>query len=131
MRSYVVRAAVALATVGTLSTVLDAAQPSNARAFQKCQAAAKTTLIHVGASWCATCRRQQPIIDQIERELPDSSFTTWTWTRRRTSLSALVSAIRPRWSSLEVRRKSLARSETLALPAFVPWSQWVCDHGRA
>ncbi len=71
MRSYPVRAAFALAIVYALPTVVVAAQPFNARAFQKSQAAVRTTLIHVGAAWCAACRKQQPIIEQIEQELPD------------------------------------------------------------
>jgi thiol-disulfide isomerase/thioredoxin len=48
-----------------------AAQPFDANAFQKTQAAGKTTLIHVSASWCATCKRQKPIIRQIEQEHPE------------------------------------------------------------
>ena len=69
MRSYFVRIAFALAIV--FPSLSGAAQPFDANAFQKAQAAGKTMLIHVGASWCATCRKQQPIIHQIERELPE------------------------------------------------------------
>jgi thioredoxin len=69
MRSNLVRAAIALAIM--FPSVAGAAQPFDAKAFQRMQAAGKTTLIHVGASWCATCRRQQPIIHQIEQEVPE------------------------------------------------------------
>lgn len=69
MRSNLVRAAIALAIM--FPSVAGAAQSFDAKAFQGMRAAGKTTLIHVGASWCATCRRQQPIIHQIEQEVPE------------------------------------------------------------
>lgn len=69
MRSYFVRGAVALALM--LPSLANAAQPFDANAFQNTQAAGKTTLIHVGAFWCATCKRQKPIIRQIEQALPE------------------------------------------------------------
>lgn len=71
MKTCFVGAAIVLAIIVALPTSAGASQPFDARAFQKAQAAGKTTLIHVGAPWCGTCRRQQPIIHQIEQELPN------------------------------------------------------------
>lgn len=47
------------------------AQPFEVKAFEKAQKAGKTTLVHVGASWCSVCEKQKPIIQQIEKELPE------------------------------------------------------------
>jgi thioredoxin 1 len=47
-----------------------ARQPYNAKAFEQAQAASKTVLIHVHASWCPVCRRQEPILGQLEKEKP-------------------------------------------------------------
>ena len=67
MRSCLVRGAPALAIM--FPSVAGAAQPFDAKSFQEAQAAGKTTLIHVAVSWCVTCQRQKPIIQQIERRL--------------------------------------------------------------
>ena len=48
-----------------------AGQPFDAKAFQSAQAAEKAILVDVTASWCPICRRQRPIVEQIEKEKPD------------------------------------------------------------
>jgi thioredoxin-like negative regulator of GroEL len=47
-----------------------AGQPYNAAAFEKAQAAGKTILVDVFASWCPVCRKQQPTIQSLESEKP-------------------------------------------------------------
>lgn len=75
MRSLVTKglAAVLLGLSILLSAALtaQAAQPFSANAFAEAQAAGKTILIDVWASWCPTCRRQGPILESVERERPD------------------------------------------------------------
>ena len=48
-----------------------AAQPFDGKSFHQAQAAGKTILIDVTASWCPTCRHQRPIVEQIEKEKPN------------------------------------------------------------
>jgi len=48
-----------------------AGQPFDTKAFQSAQAAEKAILVDVSASWCPTCRKQRPIVEQIEKEKPD------------------------------------------------------------
>jgi thioredoxin 1 len=48
-----------------------ASQPFDAKAFQDAQAAGRSILIDVSASWCPICRKQRPIIQQIQRERPN------------------------------------------------------------
>lgn len=71
MKSVFAAAIVAFACFGAISSAASAAQPFNAKAFHEAQASGKTTLIHVGASWCSMCQRQKPIIRQIEKEIPE------------------------------------------------------------
>ncbi len=71
MKSMFAAAIVAFSCLVAISSATRAAQPFDARAFQKAQTAGKTTLIHVGTAWCVICRKQKPIIDQIENEIPD------------------------------------------------------------
>lgn len=71
MKSSLATMIVALAYLFAVMPPASAAQPFDARPFQQAQAAGKTTLIHVGASWCSTCKRQKPIIRQIEQEIPE------------------------------------------------------------
>ena len=71
MKSSLATVIVALAYLFAVLLPASAAQPFYARAFQQAQAAGKTTFIHVGASWCSTCKRQKPLLQQPEQELPD------------------------------------------------------------
>jgi thiol-disulfide isomerase/thioredoxin len=47
-----------------------ARQPYDAAGFQKAQAAGKTILVDVYASWCPVCRKQQPTIQSLEKARP-------------------------------------------------------------
>jgi thiol-disulfide isomerase/thioredoxin len=47
-----------------------ARQPFDAKAFEQAQAAGKTILIDVYASWCPVCKKQQPTIARLEKEKP-------------------------------------------------------------
>lgn len=47
-----------------------AGQPFDGKAFQQAQAAGKTILVDVTASWCPTCQKQRPIVQEIEKEKP-------------------------------------------------------------
>jgi len=47
-----------------------ARQPFDAKAFEHAQAAGKTVLIDVYASWCPVCKKQQPTIARLEKEKP-------------------------------------------------------------
>ena len=53
------------------SVVGHAAQPFDDQSFKQAQAAGKTILVDVPAFWCPTCRRQRPIVEQIEKETPN------------------------------------------------------------
>jgi thioredoxin 1 len=53
------------------SPVARAGQPFDIQAFQSAQAAGKAILVVVTASWCPTCKKQRPIVQQIEKEKPD------------------------------------------------------------
>jgi thiol-disulfide isomerase/thioredoxin len=50
---------------------VQAAQSFNAKTFQQAQAAGKTILVDVYASWCPVCRKQQPIIQSISQQRPN------------------------------------------------------------
>jgi thiol-disulfide isomerase/thioredoxin len=64
---------IVLAAVALLAFSLAgrAAQPFDGPSFQKAQAAGRTILVDVTASWCPTCRQQRPIVEQIEKEQPN------------------------------------------------------------
>ena len=47
-----------------------AREPFDAKAFEQAQAAGKTVLIDVYASWCPVCKKQQPTIARLEKEKP-------------------------------------------------------------
>jgi thiol-disulfide isomerase/thioredoxin len=47
-----------------------ARQPFDAKAFEQAQAAGKTILIDVYASWCPVCKKQQPTVARLEKEKP-------------------------------------------------------------
>ena len=53
------------------SVVSHAAESFDDQSFKQAQAAGKTILVDVTASWCPTCRQQRPILEQIEKEKPD------------------------------------------------------------
>lgn len=47
-----------------------AAQPYSAKAFQDAQAAGKSILVDVYATWCPVCKAQRPIVQGIEKSNP-------------------------------------------------------------
>jgi thiol-disulfide isomerase/thioredoxin len=63
---------VAAATLVLLLLPLGAVarEPFDAKAFEQAQAAGKTVLIDVYASWCPVCKKQQPTVARIEKEKP-------------------------------------------------------------
>src|SRR5262249_51969458 len=63
--------ALAAAVLLAFSVVGHAAQPFDDQSFKRAQAAGKTILVVVPASWWPTCRQQRPIIEQIEKEKPN------------------------------------------------------------
>jgi thioredoxin len=58
--------ALAAAVLLALSVVGHAGQSFDDQSFEQAQAAGKTILVDVTASWCPTCRQQRPIVEQIE-----------------------------------------------------------------
>ena len=70
MLQLLLRAVLGLAVVLAFVFSARAAQPFDAKAFQAAQAARKTILIGVSASWCSTCKRQRPILQNAEKERP-------------------------------------------------------------
>jgi thioredoxin 1 len=62
---------VAAAMLLAFSVVGHAVQPFDDQSFKQAQAAGKTILVDVTASWCPTCRQQRPIVEQIEKEKPN------------------------------------------------------------
>jgi len=67
LAGFVLAAAAMLAFL----VAVQAAQPFDVQSFERAQAADKTILVDVTASWCPTCRQQRPIVEQIERENPN------------------------------------------------------------
>src|SRR6266446_4911971 len=63
--------ALVAAALFAFSVVGHAAQPFDDQSFKQAQAAGKTILVDVTASWCPTCRQQRPIVEQIEKEKPN------------------------------------------------------------
>lgn len=53
------------------SVVSHAAESFDDQSFEQAQAAGKTILVDITASWCPTCRQQRPIVEQIEKEKPN------------------------------------------------------------
>jgi len=47
-----------------------AGQPYDPKAFAEAQAAGKSILVDVHASWCPTCKQQKPIIESLEKAHP-------------------------------------------------------------
>jgi thiol-disulfide isomerase/thioredoxin len=71
MRTFVLRSLVGLIALIALPFGAQAAQSFNAKTFQQAQAAGKTILVDVYASWCPVCRKQQPIIQSISQRRPN------------------------------------------------------------
>jgi thiol-disulfide isomerase/thioredoxin len=65
------RKALLIAAIVAIPSLASAGQPFDAKAFQASQAAGKSILVDVSASWCPTCRQQRPIVEEIEKEHPD------------------------------------------------------------
>jgi thioredoxin 1 len=63
--------ALAVAALLIFSVLGHAAEPFDDQSFKQAQAAGKTILVDVAASWCPTCRRQCPIVEQIEKVKPN------------------------------------------------------------
>ncbi len=64
------RNAILIAAVVAMPSLVWAAEPYDAKAFQAAQAAGKSILIDVTAPWCPTCKQQKPIVQEIEKEHP-------------------------------------------------------------
>lgn len=64
------RAALLIAGMCMLPALAWAGQPFDAKAFQASQAAGKSILVEVTAPWCPTCKRQRPIVEQIQKDRP-------------------------------------------------------------
>jgi thiol-disulfide isomerase/thioredoxin len=71
MRTIMLRALMGLIALVALPLGVQAAQSFNAKTFQQAQAAGKTILVDVYASWCPVCRKQQPIIQSISQQRPN------------------------------------------------------------
>jgi thioredoxin 1 len=71
MPSKLDKALLVTAALLAWSPVAWAGQPFDAQAFQSAQAAEKPILVDVTAPWCPTCKKQRPIVEQIEKEKPD------------------------------------------------------------
>lgn len=66
-----IRAAVLAASLlASLPNLAQAAQPFDVQAFQDAQAAGRTIVVDVSATWCPTCKAQKPIVQAIERANP-------------------------------------------------------------
>jgi len=63
--------ALAVAALLVFSVLSHAAESFDDQSFKQAQAAGKTILVDVTASWCPTCRQQRPIVEQIEKEKPN------------------------------------------------------------
>jgi thiol-disulfide isomerase/thioredoxin len=71
MFSTTFRKVLLIAAIIAMPSLAIAGQPFDAKAFQASQAAGKSILVDVSASWCPTCRQQRPIVEEIEKEHPD------------------------------------------------------------
>jgi thioredoxin 1 len=71
MFSNTFRKALLIAATVAMPSLASAGQPFDAKAFQASQAAGKSILVDVTASWCPTCKQQRPIVEEIEKEHPD------------------------------------------------------------
>lgn len=80
---------VALSVLLLASMQALARQPYDAKAFEQAQAADKTILIHVHASWCPVCRKQEPILGQLEKEKPNLVVYVVDFDREKSVLKKL------------------------------------------
>ncbi len=64
---------IAIAILAMVATAIGASarQPFDTTAFEQAQTAGKTILVDVFATWCPTCKQQQPIIERLRTERPD------------------------------------------------------------
>jgi thiol-disulfide isomerase/thioredoxin len=65
------RFVIAVLALLATATLAWARQPFDATAFEQAQAAGRTILLDVYATWCPTCKQQQPIIARLQAERPD------------------------------------------------------------
>lgn len=70
MINRLAKAAFGLAVLFAISSTATAAPAFEAGSFQQAQAAGKTILLDVAASWCPVCQKQRPIVQSIEKERP-------------------------------------------------------------
>ena len=71
MSSNFLRKVVLIVAVVAMPSLASAGQPFDAKSFQASQAAGKSILVDITASWCPTCKQQKPIVQEIEKEHPD------------------------------------------------------------
>jgi thiol-disulfide isomerase/thioredoxin len=69
--AYIRAFALFLIALAATNLSAHAAQPFELKAFEQAQAAGKSVLVDVRASWCPTCRQQKPIVEGLERENPN------------------------------------------------------------
>jgi thiol-disulfide isomerase/thioredoxin len=81
--------AAATVMLAVLSIGALARQPFDAKAFEEAKVAGKTILIDVYASWCPVCKKQQPIIGQLEKDRPALVVYTLDFDRDKAALKAL------------------------------------------
>lgn len=70
MTAYIRAFVLFLVALAAMAYTAHAAQPFELKAFEQAQAAGKSVLVDVRASWCPTCRQQKPIVEGLEREKP-------------------------------------------------------------
>ena len=73
----------------------EAAQRFNEQTFRAAQAAGRTIVVDVTASWCSTCRQQKPAIQAIENERPSLVVYEVDFD----SAKAVVKRFRVQWQS--------------------------------
>jgi thioredoxin 1 len=70
MPRFSLKLALSAAALLAMSLAAQAAQPFTAKAFQDAQAAGKSILVDVYASWCPVCKVQRPIVQELEKANP-------------------------------------------------------------
>lgn len=71
MTAHIRAFALFLVALAAMTFTVHAAQPFELKALEQAQAAGKSVLVDVRASWCPTCRQQKPIVEGLEREEPN------------------------------------------------------------